>query len=380
MQPKYFYRLGHVPALGVQEFLTLTRQNSNQIEFDEQYLTSDVELNVNKTGSLVIGGQILQSVQKDSNIGQKWFLDRLESYLRENPVRKLGIAVPKSLNQKVLYSIAKKAGVKQLTIVQDYPNYGYYKKVKNWLLCFGFGDKLIFGKLNSYFDQEYWAKLDSDLPAGDMKRGLINLKLARTLNNLTDCLNIWDPFCGSGRNLISCYDLKERFICSDIDKICQSEVASNFEFLENRVDNLKLQLLDNFTVAAEKVELNEKITNLFEKQNLPLSVVTEGYLGSNTGQKHSTQEITREYSELERIWLGFADKVHEYGFVGEMIICIPFYKNNTELSTQRINNLASKIESMDWHLRRFFNMEPFVVYSRPDSIVGHAVLRFGRKG
>jgi hypothetical protein len=394
----YFYKLGHIPSLALNEFILTSNASISQIKASNKYLflegTLDQLVDINLLGSFIFSGSILYQAQKtdleEQNYSlQKWFLDHLENYLRDYPTKELGIAITKPINDKILFKICKNSGVKKLTIVDNQKlNFGYWKKTKNWLFCDIENDRIFIGQLTSYFNQEKWAKLDTQLQ-GDMKRGLINLKLARSLNNLTKEKIIWDPFCGVGRNSVASHDNKDGFYLSDHEyDITEKAILANIKMtleLDKKIlgkgqldaNNLDLIKLAQTNLNSEDQDLD----NL--KQSL--SIVTEGYLGTNIGTKLSDRMIKTQYYNLQKLWtnLFISIKNNNLDNINEVVFCLPFYLYNTKLSNLCLKEVRSWLQKSNYKLQQFYELDrskvDFLLYKREKTFVGHAIFKAVKK-
>ena len=219
------------------------------------------------------------------DIENKNVLEILGAFLSKNPYKKIGIAILTSFDQQKAMNLAKKCGSKKINIISCLPNYGHWKSCKKWIVIIQNPirkisqkaendtdknlqnlqfQKLILFEITNFCNQEYWANLDQNL-TGEMSRGLMNLKLARTLVNLTDKKVILDPFCGSGRTMAAGFGLEKKFILSDIEKSCEQEVWDNLEFLENEKNGKpwkKSQNLKSENSSENSLEDNSKTKNL----------------------------------------------------------------------------------------------------------------------
>jgi hypothetical protein len=366
---KYIYKLGHCVPLCAEEFLVLTQSKPDEILVSGGYLFSNKLLDVNLSGGLIFGGEILEQLPFKSE-NKLVVLDKIENILKkasvvgENEYKKTGFSLDFPFDLTKLLKITKKYGVKNSVLLcEKTPNIGNYKSMKTWLVQIKLDNQTIIFKIQSYFNQEKWAKLDGSLPKGDMKRGIINLKLARSLNNLTTNPIIWDPFCGSGRNMAASYDVKEKFYLSDNADICvEIEVPVNYDFL-CKLENKKAVLEKVFLSSAE--EFNNPVPTS-EK----FAIVTEGWLGTNLhGNKVSIELLKKDFQILAKAWRTIIYKAHQSGQVTDIVFCLPYHINWQSESDDFLNQVSSWLQNTDYKLQF-----PPVIYSREKSNVGHAVI------
>jgi hypothetical protein len=428
-----------------------------------------------------------QNIQNQLAISAQEFCLQLEKYLIQTAPKKLLISVlSKSFESQKIFQIGKKSKINKLNLLDKLPNIGHFKASKNQLIILNnplhhlfvkvqnesvnpiflpesFKNKpFLLLKIQTVADQEYWSNLDQKL-TGDMSRGLMNLKLARTLCNLTTKNTIWDPFCGSGRTMTSGWKLGKNFIMSDLEKSCEGEVLANLELLQkmdkfqNKLENIqkvnqdyredgksteevdenktesKLQnglknpklesenltdlekvktnsskLVSNFTMDASNLS---KIITLPEFQNHDwqenvqnLAIITEGWLGKNFTKMPNNQEMKEQFEKLEKIWQKVLWESARLK-IGEIIFCLPYFiqdktQNLTQNSNQTRNYNSNLPKSTDDFSKtqtkpKQIILPPFInsilgnssyqvaplvgqnhlLYSRPNSFVGHLVMK-----
>jgi hypothetical protein len=359
------YKLGHCEPLALAEFAVLSR-NADYDTLDG-WLTSDFEIDVNATGSLVYGGKIVGHYDaKSVKADQEELLNVLYEYIQPNAekLKKLGISVPYELSANIL-NLAKKAGSKKINVLTGKkPNIGNWKGLKNWIIAEYIGGKVVVFHVTSYADQEFWSKLDTILPVSDMRRGIINLKLARSLLNLSTNTKIYDPFCGNGRVAIAGMDTKKTFWLSDLDDDCLPSVEENTKFAERYwIRKVREQKPPNFKIFQQDARDIRQSHEEFEG----FSIVTEGYLGHNFSATPTTEQIKIEYEKQEKMWHDVIQSCDEKK-IDEIVFCLPCYAKS---SPRFIKELA---ESFDYRLVTFGGKDG-IVYSRKDSFVGHYICK-----
>jgi tRNA G10 N-methylase Trm11 len=389
MELKYCYKLGHQPLLSFEEFKFLTKAENIQIESD--HLLSDTFIDVQDTGGLIYGCEILKTWHKKIELISveeacrftKQYLINLKD--QDQAIKKLGILLPESWKGRVLSS-TKAAGVKKVNLLSSGQvlNYGHWKQTKNWLIFLELGDKTILGRILNYSDQEFWQNLDTDLPAGEMSRGLINLKLGRSLVNLASSQTIWDPFCGHGRLVLAGLDLKEEFHSSDIDaQVLIEDLAKNYDFaadywrkygFKQRPDHNQnlAKLHPVFDLDFAKLDT---ITDISKDILSKTSIVTEGYLGKNFKMPPNQNEMQQEWKNLEQLWKSAITQANKLA-IPEIIFCLPFYQVRDRQFLPDF--VASLIMGTDYKFADFEGKN-YLLYSRKDSFTGHYIVKLSLK-
>jgi hypothetical protein len=215
-------------------------------------------------------------------------------------------------------------------------------------------------------DQQYWTELENTLPNTDISRGVINLKLARTLLNLTNNTKIWDPFSGQGRVICSGLTTKKSFFASDIDKTVLPQLEENFDAAFDYLLNNKKpdQILNLATLDQSWTEDAKKNNSNIDANTDNLAIVTEGHLGINPSKKSITHpQALQESTQIDYLWQGLLTKSKLLG-IKEIVGCVPFYPQI---------GFIPKYEFMNGE---FYNIsfEP-INYSRPKAQVGHLVFK-----
>jgi tRNA G10 N-methylase Trm11 len=384
MHNNFFYRLGHCKDLSTSEYRFLSGDKDYKLAGD--FLLGNTDLNVNSTGSLVFGGKILFSLPKNEDGGLNVInlKTKLKASLEEikKDEKKLGIAVFTRFKDLCFESV-KKTGFKKINLLPNPQklNFGHSKKTKKWIYSFDYKDEVVFGLITSFSNQEFWTDLDTNLPHGDMSRGIINLKLGRSLLNLTNKKKIWDPLAGQGRILVSGLDLKTEFWASDIDEICIPDIKENFSFGVNywneKGRHLKLEnqnlasLVSAFDGDVTQKETLKKLGKTIQDENL--AIVTEGYLGQNFKSRPSLDEIKNEIKKVSEMWIKSFYLIQEKTKIEEVVFCLPFYRYKRELIIW--NEVESQLLNLGFELTDFNSGQKMIFYSRKDSFVGHLILK-----
>jgi hypothetical protein len=374
----YIYRLGHIKELAVAEFHILTGTNSSQSKVHNGYLFSDTLVDVNDTGSLVWCGRIIEENIDANNIEQA-----LQNYFNNNPIKKLGVAtevLDKSIH-KTLIPILKNCGVKKINLLnKTEPSFGDYKYVKEWILFSKINETVSLIKLESFSNQEFWASLDTNLPENDMERGMINLKLARSMINIAASNNIWDPFAGYGRLIIAGMDRCTAFTASDIDESTIVPLTNNYNYAETFFNKYQSR------ISKKEITL-AKLNNTFAQDItatlniiVPSTIVTEGYLGPTKNSPRNEEEAIQSFSDILGLWSKAIANLQSSG-VTKIIATLPFY---TELSKPSKQDYLSMIDKMLSQTKTSFvrsNIDQYegIWYARKHTRVGHLIVCFIKK-
>lgn len=379
---KYFYKLGHCQDLAIEEYYQFSGETDFKI--DSGWLLGNTHLNVNLTGSLVFNGQVLAMHDKFDEDG---LVESLEQVLRdfqentESSGKKIGLVLPKKY-QNLGLNFAKKAGFKKVNVTSKLPNFGSWKSTKNWILLFEFDNKFYFGKILSFSNQEFWSTLDLGLPQGDIEQGIMNLKLGRSLLNLTKKRHIWDPFCGQGRLVAAGFDQKDAYVATDLLETAPEQVKLNYEkaqkiwnwghkFLQTPVfvsPILQTAQLDARNLSEVDYDMLGKVPQL--------AIVTEGHLGKNFQSTPSVAEIQAELTKVFDMWkdvLRSADKLK----IPEVVFCLPLYLRSKENGDKWIwPKFEDKlIVGTNYKLQKFVNGKTNILYAREQGFVGHLILK-----
>mgnify|MGYP003731411763 CR=1 FL=1 len=260
------------------------------------------------------------------------------------------------------------------------PNFGSWKSLKQWFLVIPLNDYWLVGRVDTYANQEFWSVLDLELPHKSLKSGIINLKLARSLLNLTKKSVVWDPFCGQGRLIVAGLDLKQKFLASDIATNCILETQLNYlQAKQIWSKNWQYFHLNGNFLPAELVTEVLDARTLSKSKNFDtssdLAIVTEGYLGTNFTQPPSLQNIQTELQKLIELWSEVIAQASQLK-ISELVFCLPVYLRSKE-SKQKVwpqfQDLL--IKKTNYRLCYLCNQKPGILYSRPKSLVGHWIVK-----
>lgn len=377
MHSEYFYRLGHQGHIGLTE---LSRQGLSNLThtYQKNYTLSDKYISANLLGSIPYSGRILQTlnIPRNPSITDIW--THLEATLRDlssQGYKKIGLSLELRYIRSKLLPEIKKLGFKQVNILPpgQTPNYGHWKQSKHWLVGFQHDQNLVLGKILDYSDQEFWAQLDQELPGKDMQRGIINLKLGRTLLNLTPHKHIWDPFCGQGRLICAGLDIKESFIASDSDPTCLPDVTENYQtakpLFRKYLQRQNPENYQNIPLASLLEVFTQDATTLGTKNlSSQTAIVTEGYLGFNFKHAPNPDQIQTQWGIQKNLWNQVLQQANLLR-IPQIICCLPAYKIKNHWQAP---DFIDKVHQNTDYIPDFTSKSP-LIYARPDSFVGHTI-------
>lgn len=386
----FFYRLGHCFELSRTEYNSLS--TSEKDLSDSKWILGQKELDVNRSGSLVYGGLLLKSWKDDNDFNNNYssiIKTLLPTLQKERPSKRIGLVYLSIDQKKTLLYLAKKFGYKNVAFLNypKLPNFGHWKQSKNWLIVFEtskyrqYPRNIHLGLITSYANQQFWARLDMGLPHGDMNRGIINLKLARSLLNLTEYTTVWDPFAGQGRIATAGLDIKKNYILSDIDESCLVDIEQNFSFAKSYwTKNQNFLGLNNksplASLLSSPIKLNATCVESsdFNYDFSKLAVVTEGYLGKNFIKVPTKNQMVKEWEYLYKLWNDFL-KVCGKLMIPEIIFCLPFYQAKKSFFWPP--NIEKIILGTRYDFVVISNdlQKRGISYSRSKSITGHYIIK-----
>jgi len=404
----FIYKLGHIPELGRAELAALCSVSYREINTLGGFAFSNSAISANQTGSLVWAGKILSQQPNQQNTEPedlllevlKQFDEELKAMKSEN-IKRIGFVLPQELSsfQGEIIRIVKKMGFKGVQIVFGLSKFGFghYRAIKNWLmLCSAKSEEestTFFVRLIDMSNQEFWSNLDMRMPQRDMKRGIINLKLARSMVNLAGSQDVWDPFVGQGRVMAATMDTTKTFLASDIDPVCLPEMAENIEYagkfwqkygtritqkpsekkevLSDKKSEQELpfsELVDLFALdAAELNSVSHNVSNY--------ALVTEGYLGPTLSADAKVEEAKKYLYEIAELWTTIIPQAIQLG-MSSVVFCLPYYSILPFSVYQKILNQFTSIDKVQFVP---LSSTGFIVYSREKTRVGHALFQLRLK-
>ena len=383
----FFYRLGHIPELALAEFGNLS--DLNNAKYDSKYLITKQLAQVSKMGSVVYGGKISQKIESGDDLANV-----IHDLYQEKPGKKLGISINAQINSKKLIQLAHEVGFKKINILQDKePNAGHFKDIQDWILVFEFYGEIYAGIITQIADQDIFARLDTSMPGGNMRRGKMNLKLALSILNIANQSSkyFWDPFCGQGGMVVTNLLFNEKpVICTDLSRAAIKDLRLNLEWLTKnslefdlnpeKNNILHIEKMDAQELAKSSLDSNMKgvIKKLFPKFEFDqTTIVTEGYLGPVFGQSLPTSdELYKILDEIESLWKNLLLSAQTLG-IPEIVFCLPAYKypNSDPLRV----SLEQIIAETNYEIQELLPGKKSVDYSRPRSRVIHQIQKITLK-
>jgi hypothetical protein len=356
----YLYKLGHTPSISIAEFKAVTKEVV--IEVKNSFIVSTKDQDIQKMGSIVFRALQLKSSDFEGALSEI-------SKLTTN--KKLSLCGIKAEKPEII-RMSKQFGFKKIHITNDStPSFGDFKRSKQII---SYSSDVGFYLITEFFNQEFWAKLDENLPSKDMKRGITNLKLARTMLNFTTVEYILDPFAGLARNPIAGLDLKKEFLYSDIDIQASTGAHENIDYANYFYGRYGTHI--NSTTAAKVNALDFKSA---ETVVLPMSehtfaVVTEGWLGKNFSNAPTLDQAKGEFEKVMDAWKG-ALKNFERQDIHEIVLCLPFYPKLTIDKGWYVSEFKNLISSTKYHVLPFDAENEVLYYSRKDTVTGHMIVK-----
>jgi tRNA G10 N-methylase Trm11 len=372
--PSYAYKLGHQKDLSILELKQFDK-SENEYKMDDQWYLSDSNIDIEALGGTVFKVKVVASFEK--NESKDFIFDQLKKQIQifglDHNIKKTGLYTQIDFRNEFVIPELKSVGVKKVQILKKgtLPNFGHWKSTNNWFVIFYAGAKINLGYINQYTDQNNWSYLDSNMPFNDMRRGIINLKLGRTLVNFSTSKTLWDPFCGQSRLLMTAYD-RERLFGSDKDQIVITESKQNIEFgaktrgpwqMSESLNNISLFQFDVYKDSVTKILKEYHIDQEF-------CIVTEGYLGPRVNQTPNIETQTKTMDLISEIWNRFFKSL-ESTKCTEIVFCLPIandfdHQEQLDLYFDRLNMSKFKLDQ---------NFKKALVYARPKTKIGHLILK-----
>jgi hypothetical protein len=366
----YFYRLGHNRDLAHAEFESICDNDS--YELDGQWLVSTCEYDAQKTGGIIFGGKVLT---RCTDPHEHATIDALEAYQQSSGITKIGVAIVGKMQGKHI-QFFKDAGFKKINMIHKIPTHGNLKHTRNWIVVFPFKGQLVFGAISSFANQQFWSNIDMNMPAQNMDRGMINLKLARCMLNLrsNNSSLTWDPLGGLGRNFVAGIDLVNQAWISDKDRECEQQAQDNIRFAKQYFDQKRVEnnfILDKvFTHSIDNI-LSHELEG--ELKDSTVSIVTEGYLGHNLAKSYTEETFRKQLGSIETMWnqaLTYWDSLS----IEEIIFCLPFMKSKKGSQTLS-PSLDIILEGSRYQAFTFPNGRSMIEYSRKNTVIGHGIIK-----
>lgn len=370
MDTVWAYRLGHQPYISAAELEAISGQ---YVEHVDNWALLTTPIDIKHLGGTIMKVRIITQTTKQRTAWIHHAIISSIEFLKEkgNTIKTIGISIRHSpAKPSSLIRIAKQAGAKKVNILTNQlPGIGHWKFTRNWLLFFSINGVVYAGVIDDYSDQEAWRQFDVNLPYGDIKRGVMNLKLALMLNNLAGSpTRVWDPFCGHARTILPAIHRYENVLCSDIDKAVLSEARANIDWFKNRIlGDINKPKVDITSYDVQRI-LPPTIRSFLSK---PTTIITEGYLGTNFRTPPRMDDITRQHNIITNIWKDFLKNLEPVSSNIDCIVaCIPLYRrtHGDIINTDLINFLHTTqplgMKHINTHL----------TYARQNTITAHHII------
>jgi len=409
----YFFVLGTNHTFSKIDIVNLLARKDVDFEIIEAseeilLISTEVELEtkelIEELGSAAKIGKIFREYSK-SEWPEKFSAELSNENLQKELVGgKFGISVYgaggkfKELNE-VFYSSRKlKEKVKGMENMREIRESGRTLSTvavdKNNLLNSGFelvlcvGSKGIYvGKTLAIQDYESYSRRDYGRPRRDVKSGMIPPKLAKMMINLAgkDKADIFlDPFCGSGTFLQELILLGYgNVIGSDAGVVAIKDTKVNLEWLFKNYPEIKKEDYKIELFECDARSLSSKIP----PQKID-AIVTEPYLGSAKRKFFEPEQIKKEISQLEDLYLSaFQEFKKVLRDNGEVVIIFPVFRYQNQFFHLQI---LDKIYSLGFRSGRFLSegvkgrellqlqitKRNSVIFFRPGQLLSREILLF----
>ena len=187
-----------------------------------------------------------------------------------------------------------------------------------------------------------------------------DLKLARSMNNLTEYKKIYDPFAGLGRNAIASFDSDKQFILSDNDQTTEELMNKNIAYIK-KYENC------NFNVEKIFIRDAQYINSEFEED---FAIVTEGYLTDSANAILYQNQIEKRMYEIKDFWLETLKNWSRLENLKEVVLTLPFFITKEEDFFWDIEKDLPEA----WSLAVFKNSN-YIFYKRKETRIGHMIIK-----
>ncbi len=261
---------------------------------------------------------------------------------------------------------------------------------KNQLLEKGAEIVLIAGKEIIYTaktlvvqDFEDYGRRDYQRPIRDEQQGMIPPKVAQIMLNLSGTKAgefILDPFCGIGTIVQEGLLLGFRMFGSDINRLAIRGSEQNLEWFRNRYHVPPGKYVVNVSDARE-------VSGLIGQSNIK-SIVTEGTLGPVYSKFPHSDDIARNFKDLEKLYReAFKDFSKFLESKGKIVMCIAAYRKGKdnyimmptldwakELGYNLVDLVPKKVANQMKFLKQ--TDRKTAIYDRKDQIVAREIVIF----
>jgi len=254
------------------------------------------------------------------------------------------------------------------------------------------------GRTVAIQDFENYGKRDYEKPKRNPKRGMLPPKLAQMMINISgvnlgcgfsekktsDFMSldkymsgsdskgvVYDPFCGNGTVLMEAMLMGFDVIGSDISGDAVSDTERNLKWLQMtypETNNRKWDLFVKDVGEVDKRDLKEKVD----------AVVTESYLGPPMNKFPNEDRRMQVDQELSGLLIRAFKSFDSFlATKTPIVITIPIYKEKKNFYPMKKS--VEKITSLGYSSFALLDGERFLIYDRPDQIVGRQLWRFQKK-
>ncbi|MFH0854539.1 MAG: DNA methyltransferase [bacterium] len=412
--------LGKNQALSLAEIVSVYKKKNsiigkNIILIDEYF---DIKKSVAELGGVIKGGKIIGNLENsDKEIIRKWITEYVFKLLAEGMIKKekkfsFGFSVysdrdkfNRNFIKKMamdLKKILREQGINSRWVVskeEDNLSSIVVGENKLYLENNGFeaniidiDNKIYIGETEIVQNYMEYSKLDYGRPLRDARAGMLPVKLAKIMINLSGAEienTILDPFCGSGTILQEALIIgHKKIIGSDFSKQAMENSEKNIEWLKKNYPEITKEkdlLLINTPV--------EKLSGAIKKETIS-AIVTEPYLGPpiRKGVLFDIQKIIKNLSKVYlksfiqfkevlknngvvvMIWPIFKDDNGIYKFM-------PIMKEIEEMGFKKVDLLP--IELMEYVKKKYgqniVSKRNTIIYSREDQYIKREIVKFIKK-
>lgn len=223
-------------------------------------------------------------------------------------------------------------------------------------------------------DFEAYAKRDYGKPFRDPHVGMLPPKLAQMMINLGTSTpthstfhiphTIFDPFCGTGTILMEAMLMGYSVIGSDSGPRMVEGAKKNIEWLRKT-----FKIPEN--VSSEIIEANAI-------KNLPITIVTEPYLGPPLSNFPHENFLKKLIEELKTLYLNFFKNLATWIAADTPIVLIfPYWRKSNAHSVKLSGEISDKLKALGFRKTTFHPLSSAsLFYQRSDQIVGREIVRF----
>lgn len=249
-------------------------------------------------------------------------------------------------------------------------------------------ERVYLAKTLTVQDFEDYGRRDYQRPVRSAAVGMLPPKVAQMMVNLARVASesksnpktaILDPFCGSGTILQEAIIMGYRAVGSDISAKAAEGAEKNLEWIKNRY---RLPPGRFEVVVSDAANLRETLPE-FDYQ----AVVTEGTLGPLLESAPSGEEIARNFSNLEPIYLAAFKSFRQILSSGkQVVIALPAYRTGAgyrhfEIIDKIVKLGYSVLDLLPPILKERFNFLQItgrnsIIYDRKDQFVSREILIF----